>query len=127
MKKLLVICAVALGVAATSGQEASAWCNFKFGAGINISYTSAGNSLLWGLWCNGPYCGGCGFGYPGCCPDGYGDYSGALAYGGGYAPVAAAGAVAQPDNVQTVGYGQGGYYQPVGYTPSQVPSYWYGR
>jgi hypothetical protein len=135
MKKLLVVSVLALGTVAAFGQNASAWINFKFSAGINMSYESACNSFLCGLWNNGPYPGGCcGWCDPGCCAGGYGDYPGAVAYTGSYdasAP-ALARSVAPSNNVQAVGYqpawyGAGGYYAPVGYQPYPAPSYWYGR
>lgn len=53
MKKFLTVGALVLTAAALSASEAQAWCNFKFGAGINMSVQSGGNTLLWGAFRNG--------------------------------------------------------------------------
>jgi hypothetical protein len=61
MKKIFVMGALAVAVAAVSQQQASAWTNIKFGAGINLGYQAGGNTLLWGAFRNGqppgPDCG----------------------------------------------------------------------
>jgi hypothetical protein len=132
MKKVLVLSFLALGALAVSEQKASAWANFKFGIGANLSYTSGGNSFGWGLWTNGPA--------PGCCaPEG--GYPGHGGFGGDFysqGPAAPTGTtpVAAPAQIQPVQYPAMGYpggYQPVSYYPGfnygyyQAPSYWYGR
>ncbi|MSU80717.1 MAG: hypothetical protein EXS16_21845 [Gemmataceae bacterium] len=53
MKKILVLGAIAIGMLATSKQEAPAWIKTGFRAGINWDYQSGGNSALWGLWRDG--------------------------------------------------------------------------
>jgi hypothetical protein len=64
MKKFLTLGALALTLAVASTQQASAWTNFKFGAGINLGYQAGGNNFGWGLFRNGqPPCPGeCGGG-----------------------------------------------------------------
>src|SRR5947207_1787016 len=49
MKKLIAASVLALLVLASSQQSASAWCNFKFGVGLNFEYSGGNNCLLWGL------------------------------------------------------------------------------
>ena len=53
MKKILVLGVFAIGMLATTQQEASAWIKTGFRAGINWDYSSGGNSALWGQWRNG--------------------------------------------------------------------------
>src|SRR5437763_1735249 len=53
VKKFLMIGALALGLAAVSGQEASAWIKCNFSVGLNWSWESGNNSFLWGLWTSG--------------------------------------------------------------------------
>lgn len=53
MKKIILLGALALGVMATMQEPASAWLNFKFGAGINWAWQSGGNNVLWGFFRNG--------------------------------------------------------------------------
>jgi hypothetical protein len=53
MKRFLVLGPLALTLALLSGQTASAWVNFKFGAGVNWSWQSGGNNFLWGFFRNG--------------------------------------------------------------------------
>jgi hypothetical protein len=76
MRKILVMGVMALGLALASEQTASAWVNFKFGAGVNWNWQSGGNNFLWGLFRNGQppapdcppgygYGPGVGHGYPG--------------------------------------------------------------
>src|SRR5689334_14590826 len=58
MKKMLVACALALAVTAVSQQSASAWCEFKWSAGFNISWKSGDNCRTWYIGrnvYNGPY------------------------------------------------------------------------
>jgi hypothetical protein len=101
MKKLLGIGALALALVAVSAPKASAWTNFHFGIGLDISYQAGNNCFLWGLWRNGPAgnetplgpCFGCCPGYPGCF--GYGAAFAGPVYGGPiYADPAYAGAPA---------------------------------
>jgi hypothetical protein len=54
MKKLLGISMMALVLAAVSAPRASAWANFNFGVGLNLSFQSANNCWLWGAIRNGP-------------------------------------------------------------------------
>jgi hypothetical protein len=54
MKKLLGIAALALVLAAVSAPRASAWTNFHFGVGLDISYQAGNNNFMWGLFRNGP-------------------------------------------------------------------------
>ncbi len=53
MKRILVLSVFAIGMLATTQQEASAWVKTKFGVGLNWDYQSGGNTFLWGLWRNG--------------------------------------------------------------------------
>src|ERR1700733_15402532 len=53
MKKILLVGALALLALFSAQQQASAWLNFKFGAGINWAWQSGGNNTLWGLFRNG--------------------------------------------------------------------------
>jgi hypothetical protein len=53
MKKLFTLGALALSVAAVSHEQASAWINWKAGAGVNLGYQSGGNNFLWGAFRNG--------------------------------------------------------------------------
>src|SRR5207249_4894599 len=75
MKKILAMGITALSLALISEQQASAWVNWKFGAGINFNWQSGGNNFLWGAFRNGqppapdccpPPC--CPGGVPGCAP-----------------------------------------------------------
>jgi hypothetical protein len=50
MKKILLASLLALPLLAVSQQRASAWCQFKFGVGLNLEGSSGGNCLAWGLW-----------------------------------------------------------------------------
>jgi hypothetical protein len=137
MKKLLVMGALALILAACSLQEASAWVNAKFGIGINWAYQSGGNNFLWGVFRNGqpPCCDGHGCG-PGFYGPGYGvpGYYGSEGYqgypyaqGAGASPMTPmtppqvpASAPAQPSsNLQNNGF------QTVNYPPYYVPNYYY--
>src|ERR1700692_2932040 len=53
MRKILLLGSCALLLALSLQQQASAWLNFKFGAGINWNWQSGGNNTLWGLFRNG--------------------------------------------------------------------------
>ena len=61
MKKLLVVGALALAVALLSERQASAWCSWKFGVGLNLEHQSGGNNFGWGFFRNGqpPGCPDC--------------------------------------------------------------------
>ena len=141
MKRMAILSLLALSVILASEQQASAWCRFKFGIGLNISYEGSGNTFLWGLCKGGPN--------PNMYPDGappvdgyappYPAYSPGMVPDG-YAPppppghtppppTAAAPAVAQPVSYNP--YQPNGTY-PNGYPQfsnigdaSQAPSYWY--
>jgi hypothetical protein len=83
MNRILTLGVVALGLILGSQQQASAWCNFKFGAGINWDYQGGNNCFGWGLFHSGEVpgpevfgCGPC----PGGCPSPY------MNYGGGPGP-----------------------------------------
>ena len=127
MKKLFVASALALALTAASQQTASAWCEFKFSAGVNLSYRSSGSCTNFGIYrqstpindcCPFP-CAGDAFPYYG----GHAAVQGAESYYGGYAAQTPA---AQPYNPY---YNSG--YQPASYSfPGsyyQAPTYWYGR
>jgi hypothetical protein len=127
MKKLFVASALALALTAASQQTASAWCEFKFSAGVNLSYRSSGSCTNWGIYRQSTPIDSCPF--P-CASDSFPYYGGhaavqgAESYYGGYAAQTPA---AQPYNPY---YNSG--YQPVGYNYSGyssnvVPAYWYGR
>jgi hypothetical protein len=106
MKRILALGLLALGMTLASQQSASAWCNFKFGAGVNWNYQGGNNCFCCGLFksgevpgpeyfgcCGAPGCGYPGCGYPGCGypgPDahaglagGYPAYAGGQFYGQG--------------------------------------------
>jgi hypothetical protein len=142
MKRMAILSLLALSVILASEQRASAWCRFKFGIGLNISYEGSGNTFLWGL-CKGgpnpnlspdgvpPVDGGYPAPYPayspGIVPDGYGGAPPASQTLPPPTPVAPA--VAQPVSYNP--YQANGYY-PYGYPQSsnsgdsgQAPSYWY--
>jgi len=55
MRRFLIACAAALAVTAAQEQKASAWCNFNFSAGVNLSWQAGDNCYLWGLCKTGPY------------------------------------------------------------------------
>ena len=78
MNRILTLGVLALGLILGSQQQASAWCNFKFGAGINWDYQGGNNCFGWGLWHSGEVPGpevfGCGPG--GGCPSPYMNYGG---------------------------------------------------
>jgi hypothetical protein len=99
MNRILTLGVLALGLILGSQQQASAWCNFKFGAGINWDYQSGNNCFGWGLWHSGevpgPEAFGCGC--PGGCPSPYMNYGGGpgpdcyAGYGAGAGPAYAGG------------------------------------
>ena len=79
MNRILTLGVLALGLILGSQQQASAWCNFKFGAGVNWNYQSGNNCFLWGLCRSGEIPGPEFFGS--CCPSGC--PSPYMNYGGG--------------------------------------------
>jgi hypothetical protein len=79
MNRILTLGVLALGLILGSQQQASAWCNFKFGAGVNWNYQGGNNCFGWGLFHSGEVPGPEVFG--GCCPSGC--PSPYMNYGGG--------------------------------------------
>jgi hypothetical protein len=75
MNRILTLGVLALGLILGSQEKASAWVNFKFGAGVNGNWQSGNNCFLWGLWRGaevpGPEYFGCAGGCPTGCPSGY--------------------------------------------------------
>jgi hypothetical protein len=53
VKKWTLMGALALSIAAVSGQQASAWYKVGFSAGVNFTWESGNNSYLWGAWRSG--------------------------------------------------------------------------
>lgn len=157
MKKIILSGLLALGAALASQQEAAAWVNFKFSAGINWQLQSGNNNFLWGVFRNGQVPGA--EGYPGGMPyhggPGPHGYGSQFPYFGQAAPVPTAPAAAAPTGTaatstpaqqtywqggnpfHTVGYNPSynpytpasypGYYYPNYYGYYYAPSYWYGR
>ena len=107
MKKFLAASLLAVCLAAASQQQAGAWCNFKFGIGLNFAYSSGNNCGPCGLWHNGQVPAGWGMGMPGC--DGGAPYAGMMP-GYGYA------AMQQP------GYNYAGMMQQPGYNYAAAPA-----
>ena len=91
MNRILTLGVLALGLILGSQQQASAWCNFKFGAGINWDYQSGNNEVWLGTlpqrWRDptAPECFGCG-GLPRRLPR-----ARTMSYGGGPGPSCYAG------------------------------------
>jgi len=54
MKRMMAMGVIALAVLAFTGQQASAWCKFGFGVGLNVNWECGGNSFLWGAYKSGP-------------------------------------------------------------------------
>jgi hypothetical protein len=154
MKKLFVVCALAMAVTMASQQTASAWSECKFSVGLNFGWVGGGNRILWGAYRSAPYPGGQDLGplMPGyAAAANNGQYfgwppAGAVGpgpiVGPGYvapapSPVAPVTPVAPPvpphvnNGVQQTYYGYyDNGYQPTSYYPGayyQAPSYWYGR
>lgn len=148
MRKAFFLGLTALGLALASGQEAKAWTNFKFSAGVNWQWQSGDNCLLWGLFRNGQVPGPEAFQHYGYPPHGstFPFFGAAPA-----APAATTPTNANPSSTsvpaqQTGWYGGNPYYT-TGYTPYNptyayptdygfgagyyggyyYPSYWYGR
>jgi hypothetical protein len=121
MKRFLVMCALALPLAAAAQQTASAWSSFKFSCGMNLEWCCGGNNLLWGLYKSGP----APFDY-GCAPGGYGFAPPAPPAPCGY-PYLATGPAegnAWAGFGLSPGLGMGGF-QPAGYYQDSVS--WYGN
>jgi hypothetical protein len=88
MKKFVVAGLLAIGLMATTRQEASAWINARFGIGLNWDLQSGGNQFGWGLWRNGQPPGPEAFGGGGHHGGGYGPQFGApMPQHHGYAPM----------------------------------------
>jgi hypothetical protein len=155
MKKFFALSLLTLALVTVSHQQAHAWSNIKFGAGVNVQWQTGDNTLLWGLFRNGqvphPY----GTGVPphlmGGPPPAYAPM--ALPHGAGPVSAPLDGGAAgfqgqtqanpagyqQPQNAsgyQPVSYQPANYYYPTYNpyyaqhpvnSPPQVPSYWYGR
>lgn len=113
MKKLLLVGALALTGLAATEQPASAWCNFKFGCGLNMEWSSGCNSFCWGLWQSGQAPGCCA---PGCCPPGGMPYGGPF-----YGPMGGAPDFGMPGH----DFGYGGP-APTGTHPVQYNGGWNG-
>jgi hypothetical protein len=47
MKRTIVAMALAVGVVAASQQQASAWCKFNFGVGLNLGWECGGKCKTW--------------------------------------------------------------------------------
>jgi hypothetical protein len=128
MKKFVLAAACAVALLGLAHQRASAWCNFTFGAGVNLGFKCGGQS--------------CGPQLPPCCID--------PCLGGmiGYSPVEDSPVGPQPQAYPVVDGGspflpeasQPAGFQPVGFsagqdysgyaqdpTQYQAPYYWYGR
>ena len=58
MKKMFVVCALAMAVTMASQQTASAWSECKFSIGMNFAHAGGGNRFFWGLYHSAPYPGG---------------------------------------------------------------------
>jgi hypothetical protein len=148
MKKLCVMCVLALGLMMAHQQTASAWSEFKFSAGVNMGWVGGGNRILWGAYRSAPYPGGQDLGpiFPGIAAAAnnnqyYGNPPAPPYPTGGYPhagyPAAAPAPAAPPaPGAGGMQYSNNPYYnsgyQPVGYdytgySASQIPSYWYGR
>jgi hypothetical protein len=133
MKKLVMASLLALGVLVVGQQRASAWSEFKFSAGVNLSWRSSGSCTNFGIYrTSTPYdtCPpfGCASGFP--YFGGYAAAPGAESYYGNVAAQAPAAQPAGPAQTYNPYYNSG--YQPVGYTYSgysnyQAPGYWNGR
>jgi len=80
MKKVTILCALAVTALALTCQDAFAWKQFKFGIGTNLEASGGGNSFGWGLWKSqqppAPGYGGFQGGYPGQAGPGYGGFGG---------------------------------------------------
>ena len=88
MKKLVMASLLALGVLVVGQQRASAWSEFKFSAGVNLSWTRSGSCTNWGIYrTSTPYDACPPFGCPGGFPyyGGHAAAPGAESYYGGVA------------------------------------------
>lgn len=85
MRKFVLCGIVAVSLAMTTGQEAKAWVNWKFGVGLGWQWQSGGNNLLWGLARGAQVPGPEFYGFPGGGFDGgFGDHHGGFHYDGGH-------------------------------------------
>lgn len=142
MKKFVILGVLALALVAITQQQADAWCNIKFGAGVNLNWQGGDNSLLWGLYRSGqvPHAG------PGVVPPFHGHQPFYGANPTGF-PFADQGSAFAPQSyhqmmppaplspqvnqqatfLQPVGYYYPSYQTPVmPYYYSGYPAYWYG-
>jgi hypothetical protein len=141
MKKLVMASVLALGLVLVGQQRASAWHDFKFSAGVSISWCGGGNS-----YCKGRIQGADWPGTDGGLPGYSGYYADGAAPSTWQAPAPTPAAESKPaagsspqtynpyynSGYQPVGYYYTTGYQPVGYTypgyyQAPVPAYWYGR
>jgi hypothetical protein len=116
MKKLLSAGLLAVLVALATGRPADAWINARFSVGLNWSWQSGNNCLLWGVFRNGAL------------PDEltYGMHYGGPAGVPGQQPFPWFGNATPPNNnmpqaaeyATPAGYGYGSYYYQTGYQPS---------
>ena len=125
MKNFFALGILTLALVTVSHQQAHAWSNIKFGAGVNLQWQTGDNTLLWGFFRNGqvphPYGGG----VP---PHMMNPHH-------GYAPVPPVGAGLQQDQqaspasyqTQPVAYTYPAYNPYYSSSSYQIPSYWYGR
>jgi hypothetical protein len=146
MRKAILLSLAALALTCLAQQPASAWCNIRFKAGVDLTWQAGGNDFLWGLYRSGPYCGDAGaygpsYGGYGVPYGGYASADGGTGYGMPAAPYAAGNAVSPNNGKATVPTGTtapvtqssypssyyGSGYQPVGYYypgySYQAPSY----
>jgi hypothetical protein len=114
MKKIALAGLMAISMIALSQQHASAWVNSRFGIGLNWSWQSGGNNLIWGLARGGQ-------------PPGPEAFGGGQQYGGSPAPYG--GAPMQQNyapvqqNFLPQGAPEAAYAQPRYATPYQFANY----
>jgi hypothetical protein len=111
MKKIFVMGALAVAIAAISQQQASAWGSWRFGVGLNMARESGGNTWLWGAFRNGQPPG------PDCGPNG-GPYGSPYGYGQGPTPMPYFGQSGQPGPM----YSRQPPPPPYGYQPPPPPA-----
>ena len=92
MKRMVMAAVAALALAGTMVQEASAWCKFNFGTGVNLGFESGGHYVKRGGVERGSYPppGAGGFG------GGFGGFGGAAGFGQGEPSLAPAAPVPAP-------------------------------
>jgi hypothetical protein len=141
MKRFLVLTVLTVTAVAASARPASAWTNFRFRVGMNITWQSAGNCVLWGLIRTGPapapwnfapgcpYDGAAGF-YPSFAPADYHSYSPTLVRQATTTPASPTVTSQEPPMARrptTSVTPTSAVLQPVGYFAGPAPSYWYGQ